>query len=146
MSPPLVTMLRRLSLPAFLVFIAITFVVGIFWGRSYWRSDQLVWGRIWCDSWNGRIVCFLDDPPPPHPIRPFSWWSNPASQDDFGLTNPERSFLGIQYDTVNGFPSSFVIPYGWVLFIASLPMDVIGLTWAFRRSRKLDMVQRPKGL
>jgi len=113
-------------------------LTAVFWLRSCHISDQVAWGRTWCDSWNGRIVCFFDDPPRPHAPRYFSWWSNPSSQDDFGLINPRGTIFGIQYDTENGALDSVVIPYGWMLFFASLPADAIGLFWTFQWSRKKD--------
>ena len=133
---------RRILMWAVVGLVIISTIASIltagFWSRSYWRSDQVAWRRVWCDSWKGRFVIFLDDPAPPQVPRPFSWWSNPSSQDNFGLVNPEGIAFGVQYNTQHGFPTAMVIPYGWVFFLANLPADIIGLIWMFRWSRERD--------
>ena len=109
--------------------------VGL-WRRSYTRCDQIDWGYALVISCTGVVYCCQGASRFPLPL---GWVSNRAQGDDFGMINPEGNILGIQYDTENGIPDSLAVPYGWVVFLTSLPMGVIILTWALRRSRKLDV-------
>ena len=127
-------------IPVAMLFASTVLIVCIvgFWVRSYWRCDQIYYGRTWMFSWEGHFMYNWGSfNLSPHPRWPFIWSATQARSQNLGLVDPQSTFLGIQCE-YNGFPNSIYIPYGWVLFVASLPADIIGLFWMFRWSRERD--------
>ncbi len=91
-------------------------LVAVFWSRSYRRCDQVMYDYCWIGSWKGAVYWEQGDTRIPMPL---GWVSNQAQKDDFRGSGTKISF-------------------GWLLFMASLPADIIGLIWMFRWARERD--------